>query len=122
MAPVTGPSPVDAYLAKQPEPQRAALERVRGLVRRVVPDAEEGIGYGIAVFKLRGKGVVWIAGWKKHCSVYPLTDEFLAAHRDELAPYEHGKGTLRFDPADPPPDALLEELVRSRVVDVEGGT
>ena len=36
-------------------------------------------------FELNGRVVVWFAGRKTHCSIYPLTDNFLAAHPDELA-------------------------------------
>ncbi len=79
------PASVDDYLAAQPEPHRTALERLRGQIQALVPDAEEAISYGFPAFKVNGKGVVWIAGWKEHCSIYPLTDAFLAAHADELA-------------------------------------
>ena len=115
------PATVDAYLASQPEPQRAALERLRARIRELILDAEEAISYGFPAFKVGGKGVVWIAGWKEHCSIYPLTDAFLAAHPHELAGYSVGKGTLRFEPDAPPPDELIDELVRERLADVTGG-
>lgn len=111
---------VDAYLAKQPEAQRACLERLRARIASLLPDAEQSISYGIPVFKLRGHGVVWIAGWKAHCSIYPLTDAFVAEHREDLAPYASGRGTLRFPPDDPPPDELIEALVRARAADIPG--
>ena len=73
--------PIDAYLADLPADQRAALERVRTELHRLVPDAEESMGYGMPVIKHQGQGVLWFAGWKKHLSIYPLTDSFLAAAR-----------------------------------------
>ncbi len=110
---------VDGYLASLPGAQRAALERVRGEVARLVPDAVETISYGIPTFKLNGRALLWYAGWKAHCSIYPLTDSFLAAHADELAGFRRTKGSLHFTPEMPLPDKLLADLVRARVADLE---
>jgi uncharacterized protein YdhG (YjbR/CyaY superfamily) len=114
-------SPVDDYIAKQPQPQRATLERLRDQIRRLLPESEEVISYGFPAFKQGGKAVVWIAGWKAHCSIYPLTDAFLAEHAAELTGYESGKETLRFPADAPPPEALVDAMVRSRVADIEAG-
>lgn len=118
---MTDASPIDAYLASLPDAQRAALERLRTEVARLVPDAVETISYGMPTFKLHGHGLLWFAGWKAHCSVYPLTDAFLTAHADELKGYGRTKGSLHFTPEIPLPDGLLEDLVRARVADLEGG-
>ena len=116
---MTGDSAVDAYLADRPKDQRAALERLRGQVARLVPEAAESISYGIPTFKLGGRALLWYAGWKAHCSIYPLTDSFLEAHADELRGYRRTKGSLHFTPDAPVPDALVEELIRARVADLE---
>jgi uncharacterized protein YdhG (YjbR/CyaY superfamily) len=39
----------------------------------------------------------------------------IEAHRDELAPFQAGKGTLRLTPEKPIPAALVERLVRARI-------
>lgn len=116
---MTGDPAVDAYLAQQPHQQRAALEHLRAQVGRLVPDAVESISYAIPAFKLRGHGILWMAGWKAHCSIYPLTDAFAADHASELEGYGQGKGTLRFPPDAPMPDPLLEALIRARLSDIE---
>jgi len=36
---------VDEYIASQPEAVQGILERVRGIIRKAVPDAEEVISY-----------------------------------------------------------------------------
>lgn len=113
------PPSVEAYLAAQPEPQRTELERLRALVHRVLPDAEETISYGVAGFRSHGKVVVWIAGWKAHVSMYPLTDAFAAANAGAIKPYQGGKGTLKWRPDGPPADDLLEALVTSRLAEIE---
>jgi uncharacterized protein YdhG (YjbR/CyaY superfamily) len=61
------------------------------------------------------------AGWTRHCSIYPLTDTFLKAHADELKGYGRTKGSLHFTPETPLPDALVSDLIRARVDDLETG-
>ena len=115
---MSDPGTVEAYLAALPDYQRALLERVRAQVRRLVPDAVEAISYGMPTFKRHGKAVVWYAGWKRHCSVYPLTDAFMASHADQLAPFTQTKGSVHFTPEAPLPDELLEALVLARLDDL----
>ena len=103
---------VQAYLAALPAEQRALLEHVRDVIARIVPDAEQAISYGMPAFRRRGKFFLSYAGWKRHCSIYPLTDEFLADHRAELEGYGRTKGSLHFTPEHSLPDPLLEQLVR----------
>lgn len=112
-------SPIDAYLAALPADQREALQRLRAQTARLVPDAVETISYGIPTFKLHGRALLWFAGWKAHCSIYPLTDAFLEAHADELKGYQRTKGSLHFTPDAPVPDALLERLILARVEDLQ---
>ena len=103
---------VRAYLDRLPTDQRDLLEHVRGVIAREAPDAEEAISYGMPAFKRGGKFFLSFAGWKRHCSIYPLTDEFLAAHRAELEGYGRTKGSVHFTPERPLPDALIRDLVR----------
>ena len=106
---------VDSYLAGLPPEQRNLLQHVRELVRRVVPEADETISYRMPAFRRRGRFFLSYAGWKRHCSIYPLTDEFLATHQAELEGYGRTKGSLHFTPARPLPDRLIEELALAEV-------
>jgi uncharacterized protein YdhG (YjbR/CyaY superfamily) len=112
---------VDAYLAQFPEAQRAALERLRRQIASVIPGAVETISYGMPAYRLGDRFFISYAGWKHHCSVYPLTRTFLAAHGPELEGFARTKGSLHFTPEAPLPAGLVEDLVRSRLADVESG-
>ena len=112
---------IDAYLATLPAEQGKALQRLREQVARIVPDAVETISYGMPAFKLRGRFLVSFAGWKGHCSIYPLTDLFLEAHADALEGFERTRGSVHFTPEAPLPEALVSDLVRARVADIEAG-
>ena len=112
---------VDAYLAALPADQRQLLEGVRARIRELVPDAEETISYDMPAFKLDGRFFVSYAGWKRHCSLYPLTDSFLAAHAAELDGFGRTKGSIHFTAARPLPGRVLDELIRVRIEDLTTG-
>jgi uncharacterized protein YdhG (YjbR/CyaY superfamily) len=110
---------IDAYLAALPADQQEALQRLRAQIRGLLPDADETISYGLPAFTLNGRAAVWFAGWKNHCTIYPLPATFLAAHAEELKGYRRTtKGSLHFTTDAPLAEALVEEFVRARVADL----
>ena len=114
---MAGPISVDAYLAELPEERRAALEGLRQTIRAAAPDATETIAYLMPAFRTEGQFLVSYAAFKKHYSLFPASDEVIAACGEELAPYLYGKGTIRF-PADRPiPLDLVTQIVKVRVAE-----
>jgi uncharacterized protein YdhG (YjbR/CyaY superfamily) len=105
---------VDDYLAAQPKPAQRALERVRAVIRKAVPGADEVISYGIPAYELGGAVDLYFAGWKSHFSLYPATDGLVEAMGDDLARYEISKGTIRFPLDEPVPARLVERIARFR--------
>jgi len=103
---------VDEYVATHPEDVQAILRRVRGAIRKALPGAEEVISYQIPTYKLHGHYVVYFAGWKEHYSLYPATGRLVAALRDDLAPYEVNKGTIRFPLGQPVPVKLIARIAK----------
>lgn len=117
-APLVDPR-VEAYLAPLPPEQRAALEQLRAQIRALVPDAAETISYGMPTFKVHGRGVIGYAAWKNHLAIYPMSGELLVRYADQLTGYASTKGSLHFTPDRPIPPAVLRDLVRSRLADIE---
>ena len=105
---------VDEYIAAQPPGSQAVLQRVRSIVRKALPRAEEVISYKIPAYKLHGGVVLYFAGWKQHYSLYPAGERLVAAFKKELAPYAVSKGTIRFPISEPVPDKLLERIAKFR--------
>ena len=103
---------VDEYIAKHPHEVQAILRRVRSTIRKAVPAAEEVISYQIPTYKLHGGYVVYFAGWKQHYSLYPASAHLVAAFKDDLAPYEVNKGTIRFPLSPPVPVKLIERIAK----------
>src|ERR1051326_8903521 len=105
---------VNEYIASKPQDVRTVLTRVRSVIRKAIPAAEETISYQIPVYKLNGVPVLYFAGWKAHYSLYPVGDAVVAAFKDELAPYELSKGIIRFPLSDPVPVSLIERIAKFR--------
>jgi uncharacterized protein YdhG (YjbR/CyaY superfamily) len=106
---------VDQYLASFSPGVRAILEQIRRRIRAAVPQAEERISYHIAAFAVDGRDLVYMAGWKRHVSIYPVPSVDGELER-QLRPYLTGKGTLKFPLGDPIPYDLIER-VASRLAD-----
>ena len=107
---------IDEYLASQPKGVQTALKRVRDIIRKAMPGAEEVISYGIPAFRLGGRTVLYLAGWKAHYSLYPSSRALELTFKKELEPYELShKGTIRFPFSEPLPAKLIENIVKFRV-------
>lgn len=108
----TGFSSVNEYIAAQPTPVRAVLERVRRTIRKAVPGVEESISYQIPAFRLNGRVLIYFAAWKEHYSVYPSNARLVAAFKTELARYELSKGTIRLPVDEPVPVRLIGGIAK----------
>ncbi|MBM3764712.1 MAG: DUF1801 domain-containing protein [Acidobacteria bacterium] len=102
-------NPIDNYFAAQPK----ILGRVRAAIRKAMPEAEETISYNIPTYKIGGRAVLYLAGWKEHFSIYPIG----AAFGDEIKPYIAGKGTLKFPFARKAPITLIARIAKFRAAE-----
>src|SRR5215475_8975826 len=105
---------VNEYIASKASDVRPVLKRLRSIIRKAVPTAEEVISYQIPVYKLNGVPVLYFAGWKQHYSLYPASDALVAAFKKELQPYELSKGTIRLPFSEPVPVNLIGRIAKFR--------
>jgi len=112
------PRTVDEYVAAQPEALRPKLEQVRSAIRRAVPDAQEGIGYGMPGYKLNGKRLLYFAGFRHHYSLFAASGTFFASLEEELKGYEQRKGTVRFPLDKPVPVKLISRIAKLRAAGI----
>jgi uncharacterized protein YdhG (YjbR/CyaY superfamily) len=119
MRTVSPPKNVDEYLARVPEPARSTLNRIRAVIRSVVPpDTMEVISYRIPTFKYKGS-LLGLAAFSNHCSLFPLSLAVMEAFKKELKDFDTSKGTIHFPLDKPPPAALVKKLVKARIVENE---
>jgi uncharacterized protein YdhG (YjbR/CyaY superfamily) len=112
-----GTAAVEAYLANAREEHRPALQALRATIAAAVPEAVEGISYGIPGFKYRGKGLAWYADFKAHCSFFP--GGTARNYRAELEGFRLSKGTIQFTPDHPIPADLVTRIVRDRMAQID---
>ena len=113
------PRTIDDYLANVTPEQRVALEDLRQVIRAAVPEAEEGISYGLAAFRRKGRPLVGFGASAGHCAFYLMSGSTVADHAEELRGYDTSKGTIRFQPDQPLPEALVRMLVAARIAESE---
>jgi len=105
---------VEEYLAVIPEPARSTLNKVRAVIRSVVPpETKEVISYRIPAFRYKGI-LVWYAAFSEHCSLFP-TAAVIEALKNELKSYTISKGTIQFPIDKPLAAALIKKIVRVRI-------
>ncbi len=62
-------APIDGWFARQPQPQRAIAEALRGLIADAAPDASGSIKWGMPFFTIDGEMYAAIAGFKAHVNL-----------------------------------------------------
>jgi uncharacterized protein YdhG (YjbR/CyaY superfamily) len=106
------------YIQAQPVAVQTVLKTVRSAIRRTVPGAQEVISYKMPAYMLPGGPLLFFAGWKRHYSLYPASNHIVATLKDDLAPYEVAKGTIRFPLSEPVPVKLIQRIAKLRAKEV----
>jgi uncharacterized protein YdhG (YjbR/CyaY superfamily) len=105
---------VDEYLEALPEGDRAALERVRKIIKAAAPEAVETISYQMPTFKYHGP-LVGFAAFKNHLSFFAMGKTAMHAFSKELESYDTTKGSIHFTADRPLPAALIKKIVKKRI-------
>lgn len=102
-------SVIDDALKDLPADRRTALQHVREVIKKALPDAEDVISYGMPGFKYKKKYLVTFGNFKDHMSLFPGSSAPVAL-ADKVAPFVVSKGTLQFTVDKPIPDELITEI------------
>jgi uncharacterized protein YdhG (YjbR/CyaY superfamily) len=106
---------IDQYLDALEERKRVTLARLRETILEIVPEADQGISYGVPAFKVRGKTIAGFAAFKNHLSYLPHSGSVFPQLQDELKGYTTSSGALRFGIDEPLPVPLVEKLIAVRL-------
>jgi uncharacterized protein YdhG (YjbR/CyaY superfamily) len=102
---------VDDYISSFPPEVQTVLQAARETIHAAAPGLQESISYGIPTFSIGGRPVVYLGGWKKHISIYPIPDLDGGTLKSDMARYLSGKGTAKFPLGKPIPHELIKALV-----------
>jgi uncharacterized protein YdhG (YjbR/CyaY superfamily) len=105
---------VNQYIANLPLVQQIALERVRQIIKKTVPEAIEFISYKMPAYHCHGM-IGGFAAFKNHCSFFPWNAKTIEDFATELKDFKTSAGTIQFTPEKPIPEELLQKILRYRV-------
>jgi uncharacterized protein YdhG (YjbR/CyaY superfamily) len=109
---------IDEYLRRVEEPKRSTLQKLRGTILEIVPEAEQVISYGFPAFRIQGQTVAGFAAFKNHLAYLPFSGSVLGQLADELEDYTMTKSSLHFPTDRPLPKALVKRLIAERLDEI----
>jgi uncharacterized protein YdhG (YjbR/CyaY superfamily) len=112
---------IDKFLKGVEEPKRSTLEEMRRRILEIVPNAEQGIKYGMPAFMVDGKCFACIAPFKNHLNYSPYSGSVLSQLSDELTNYKFSAGSLQFAIDKPLPKTLIKKLIQVRLAEIKNG-
>ena len=104
---------VTKYINSFPANIQERLKQIRSTIQQIAPDAEESISYAMPAYKLKGKPLVYFAGYKNHIGLY-ATPSGHYQFAKELSSYKQGKGSVQFPADQPLPLGLIEKIIQFR--------
>jgi uncharacterized protein YdhG (YjbR/CyaY superfamily) len=111
---------VESYVATLAEPARSRIAEVYSAARTIVPDAVEGMSYGMPALLYKGKGLLAVMSTKNHIGIYPFGNLAELAEVAAGAGLETTKGSIHLQEGQHLPGDLLEELLVRRVSRLDG--
>lgn len=110
---------VSDYVAALPDLVRGRVAEIYDHARAIVPDAEEGMSYGMPSLLYRGKGLISVMHTKKHIGVYPYGNLGDLAPDVEAAGLGSTKGSIHLLVGQSIPTELLDRFLHRRVAQIE---
>lgn len=107
------PSCVDEYISASPAETRPFLIKMREIIKKSAPGAEEKISYGMPYYSLHGR-LVYFMAHKNHLGFYPMKSG-VVKFKKELESYRTSAGTIQFPYNKPLPLDLIEKIILFRV-------
>jgi uncharacterized protein YdhG (YjbR/CyaY superfamily) len=110
---------VGDYLATIEGADRDALERVYAIARELVPEAEEGMSYGMSALLFGGKGLITTLKTRKFLSLYPYSGAVIPAVVGDLPGFEVTSGSIHYSAERQLPERVLRRIVTLRRAEIE---
>lgn len=113
---------VTEYIAQAPKEVRNSLTKLRAVIKKAAPKANERISYGMPFYEYGGTGIqgrlIYFAAFKKHISLF-ITPWLAKSIPAEMKKYHISKATYQFSLNEPLPLTLIQDTVKSLVAERE---
>jgi uncharacterized protein YdhG (YjbR/CyaY superfamily) len=110
------------YIAGLDEPDRSVIADVHRTALAIVPDAVEGMSYGMPALRYRDRPLLSVMQAKGHIGLYPYSPAVIEAVAAELEGYSRSKGTIRFTADHRLPDGLVDRIVALRRDEIDAAS
>jgi len=105
---------IDQYHTAFPAGIVKRMQKIRKIINKVVPDAEETISYQIPCFKYNGY-LLYYSAYTKHISLsHPYSDNFLKHFKADLKAYKVTKSAIPIPNNIDLPVELIKRIVEFR--------
>jgi uncharacterized protein YdhG (YjbR/CyaY superfamily) len=95
------------------------VEHVRAVAREAVPEAVDGLGYGMPALRYRDRPLLSVMPARRHIGLYPFSPAVVDAVAGQLDGYSFSKGTIRFSADHPLSDDLVRRIVLLRRAEID---
>ena len=109
---------VDDYIKALPGNFRSMLEKLRQVIKKAAPEAEEIISYQVPTYKYKGP-LIHFAAFKDHCSLIVINKQIIKTFEKELKDYKTTGTTIHFTAAKPLSSSLVQKIVKIRITENE---
>jgi uncharacterized protein YdhG (YjbR/CyaY superfamily) len=114
-------STVDEYLEMLPPEERNALQRLRLVIKSLVPGVKERIAYQVPVFSL-GRDLIGFSAQNNHLSLYTMSPALVKTMGKDVKDFKVSGATIHFSPEEPLPKTLIRKIVENRLREVQTHT
>ena len=104
------PKTIDEYLNNIDIERSKVLEKIRVLVKQLVPDVTESISYNMPTLTYKNRALVYLTASKNHMSFYP-SSWAIEDVKDKLSNYKTTEHAIQFTLEKPLSESLIKELV-----------
>ncbi|HEY1037603.1 MAG TPA: DUF1801 domain-containing protein [Candidatus Paceibacterota bacterium] len=107
---------VNEYIKATPKEFVPKLKEMRALTKKLIPQGEEVIKYGMPAIQLGGKNFIYFAAMKGHLGFYPEPSGVKAFEADlKKKGIDYSKGCIRFRYDKPLPVGLITKIIKFRL-------
>lgn len=86
---------VTAYIEELPSDRASAIRKLRTLIRKAAPEAEESMKYGLPTYEFAGP-LFALASQKQYLALYVAEIDLVASYERRLGKTDVGKSCIRF--------------------------
>jgi len=114
---------VTTYIALAPKPAQEMMKQLRAAIRSTAPKAQEMISYAIPFYQYKSLGfkgrMIYFAAYPSHIGVYVVPRKIPPVLAKQVAKYKAGKSTLQFPIGTKIPIAMIKQLVKIRMKEID---